>query len=154
GVLNSSSSALSFDTPTFAQQQNTLTQGSAGRDMGFSLKGYLLDDRLEYRAGVFDGQRQAATPQGAGSRNSPRAAARLQYDVFDVEKGYTYVGTNRGAKKILAVGAWGDVQGDYRAWGADVMADIPIGKDAATLETDYIYYNGGKQFQQVVGGVA
>jgi hypothetical protein len=154
GVLNSSSSTLSFDAPTFGTLQSSLEQGSSGRDVGFQLKGYLVSDRLEYRAGVFAGQRQGPTPQGAGSRNSPRAAARVQYDVFDTEKGYTYVGTNRGAKKILAFGIWGDSQGDFKAYGSDVMADIPVGKDAVTLETDYLFYDGGKQFQQVIGGVA
>jgi hypothetical protein len=154
GVLNSSSSTLSFEAPTFGQQQVTSVQGSGGRDIGFGLKGYLAGDHLEYRTGVFAGQRQAATTQGASSRNSPRVAARIQYDFFDTERGYTYVGTNRGARKILAVGAWGDTQGDFEAYGADVMADIPIGKDAVTAEADTLLYDGGKQFQQIVGGVA
>jgi hypothetical protein len=153
GVLDSSSSNLTFDAPSFGTQQNAFVQGSSGRDVGVQLKGYLLAEHLEYRAGVFDGVREPATPAGAGSRNSFRAAARLQYDVFDVEKGYTYVGTNRGAKKILAIGAWGDAQGDFKAWGADVMADIPVGKDAVTLEADYLYYNGGSEFQTVVGSI-
>jgi hypothetical protein len=154
GVLNSSSSTVSFDTPTFGQQQVRSTQSSAGRDVGFGIKGYLAEDHLEYRTGVFAGQRQAATTQVAASRSSPRVAARLQYDFCDTEKGYTYVGTNRGARKILAVGAWGDTQGDFEAYGADVMADIPIGKDAVTAEADTLLYDGGKQFQQIVGGVA
>jgi hypothetical protein len=155
-VLTGSPSALTFDIPSFGQQQGSVTGSSAGRDIGFALKGYLLEDRLEYRAGVFEGQRRgaaAAPGSGASSRNSPRAAARLQYDFLDKEKGYTYVGTNRGGKSILAVGAWGDTQGDYRAYGFDVFADIPIGKNAVTAETDYLLYDGGKQFQQVVGGV-
>jgi hypothetical protein len=153
GVLNSSSSTLSFDAPAFGQQQVTVTGSSSGRDAGLGLKGYLLDERLEYRAGVFSGQRQAATAAGASARNSPRAAARLQYEFLDKEKGYTYVGTNRGAKSILAVGAWGDTQGDYRAWGGDVMADTPFGKNAVTAECDYLFYDGGQQFTSVVGGV-
>jgi hypothetical protein len=153
GVLNSSSSTLSFDAPAFGQQQVAVTGSSAGRDTGFGLKGYLLDERLEYRTAILSGQRQAATASGAGSRNSPRAAGRLQYDFLDKEKGYTYVGTNRGTKSILAVGAWGDTQGDFKAWGADVMADIPVGKNAVTAEADYLYYDGGKQFTAVVSGV-
>jgi hypothetical protein len=159
GVLNSSSSTLSFDAPTFGTQQSSLIGGNSGRDTGFALKGYVLGDHLEYRAGVFSGQREGSSAQtaplgnAAGSRNALRAAARLQYDFFDNEKGYTYAGTNRGAKKILVVGAWGDTQGDYKAYGADAMADIPIGKDAVTAEADYLHYDGGTQFQQVVGGV-
>jgi phosphate-selective porin O/P len=154
GILDSSSSVLSFDAPSFGQQQVAATGSSSGRDVGFALKGYLAGDRLEYRAGVFSGQRQAATTQGAGSRNAPRFAARLQYDFFDIEKGYTYPGTNRGTKKILALGAWGDSQGDFRAYGADAMLDLPVvGKDALTVEVDYLHYDGGREFPQVSGGV-
>ncbi len=155
GVLNSSSSNLSLDTPTFGLQQNAFVQASAGRDAGFALKGYLADDHLEYRAGVYSGQRQppGQPPGAAGSRNSPRLAVRLQYDVFDPEKGYTYIGTNLGSRRVLALGAWGDSQGNFQAAGADVFADIPVGKDAVTAEADYLYYDGSKQFVQVSGGV-
>ena len=160
GVLNSSSSNLSFDTPTFGQGQVSVIAGNAGRDYGFGLKGYLAGDHLEYRADVFDGQRQNTRNQppplgpAAGSRNSFRVAARLQYDFFDVEKGYVYVGTNRGTRKILALGAWGDTQGDYKAYGADIFADIPVvGKDAVTAEADVLSYDGGTQFQATVAGV-
>jgi len=85
GVLTSSPTNLSFDTPALGQQQSALTGSSAGRDMGLALKGYLIGERLEYRVGVFAGQRQTAqAPPGnaAGSRNSPRGAARIQYDSF------------------------------------------------------------------------
>jgi hypothetical protein len=155
-ALTGSSSNLSFDGATFCLLENSFTQSTAGRDVGVSLKGYLAGDRLEYRAAVFSGQRQGPAPAGepAGSRNSPRFAARLQYDVFDPEKGYFYTGTNRGLRRILALGAWGDTQGDFRAGGADVFADIPVGRNAVTAEADYFYYDGGRQFTQVVGGVA
>jgi len=146
-VLTGSMATMSLDGGNFVQQQTASTQSNGGRDLGFQLKGYLAGDHLEYRAGVFTGQRLT------GSRNSPRFAARAQYDFFDAEKGYTYVGTNRGSKKILAVGAWGDAEGNYRAYGADAMLDLPVGKDAVTVETDWIKYDGGKQFTQVVGGV-
>src|SRR5262245_51346918 len=150
-VLTGSSSVLSFDSPTFGQQQTGPLQGSSGRDVGLQLKGYILGERLEYRVGVFDGQRQPATPAGAGSRNPFRSSARVQYNFFDIEKGYTYVGTNRGAKKILVVGAWGDTQGDYRGYGADINADIPIGKDAVTAEFDYLLYDGGRELLATSG---
>ncbi len=159
GVVASSPAILAFDSPTFGSQQATATGSTNGRDWGLGLKGYLVGDHLEYRVGAFAGQRQGQTTQAAplgpaaGSRNAFRAAARVQYNVFDAEKGYTYVGTNRGTKKILAVGGWGDVQGDFKAYGADLFADIPIGKDAVTAEADYGYFDGGKQFQQIAGGV-
>jgi hypothetical protein len=93
GVLNSSSSTMSFDTPTYGQQQVTATGSTAGRDYGAGFKGYVIDGgRLEYRAAVFDGQRLTTTAQpaplgpAAGSRNSFRAAGRVQYDFLDTER--------------------------------------------------------------------
>jgi hypothetical protein len=151
-VLTSTSATLAVEGGTFVQQQNAATVSNTGRDYGVGLKGYLADDRLEYRAGVFSGQRQATAAQppplgsAAGARNAFRAAARVQYDFFDTEKGYTYVGTSRGTKRILAVGGWGDFQGDYKGYGADAVADIPIGKDAVTSEVDYLRFDGGRQF--------
>jgi hypothetical protein len=158
-VLTSTTGVLSLAGGTFVQQQNAVTGSSTGRDWGFALEGYLVNDHLEYRAGVFSGQRQGVSAQepplgpAAGSRNSYRAAARIQYDVFDTEKGYVYVGTNRGGRTILAIGGWGEFQGDYKAYGADVMGDFPTGKSGAvTFEADYICYDGGTQFQQIVNG--
>ena len=39
------------------------------------MKGYLLGDRLEYRAGAFDGHRQPATASGAGRVRFPMTHA-------------------------------------------------------------------------------
>lgn len=160
GVLNSSSSGLSYDTPTFGLQQVTATGSTAGRDYGIGFKGYVIDGgRLEYRVAAFDGSRLTTTAQPAplgpeaGSRNSFRAAARVQYDFLDTERAYTYVGSNLGRKKILVLGAWGDTQGDFSAYGADAMVDVPLGPGAVTAEVDYLHYDGGSQFNQVVGGI-
>jgi hypothetical protein len=153
-VLTSSSSPMTVDVGNFVQQQNALTGSSGGRDVGFAFKGYLAGDHLEYRAGVFDGQRSAASSAGAGSRNSPRFASRLQWNFFDTEKGYTYAGVNRGAKKILAVGGWADAQGDYLGWGADANLDWPLGKvGSINAEVDYTAFDGGRQFTSVAAGV-
>ncbi|MEP6801185.1 MAG: porin [Acidobacteriota bacterium] len=151
-VLTSTSSTLACDGASFVQQQNAATAGNGGRDVGLALKGYLQEDRLEYRAGVFDGQRAAATGT-SGSRNAPRFAGRVQYDFLDVEKGYTYVGTNRGSRKIVVVGGWADGQGDFLAWGADAAMDLPVAGGAATAELDYAFFDGGRQFLQTAGGV-
>src|SRR6478672_3230764 len=153
-VLTSSSSPMTVDVGNFVQQQNALTGSSGGRDVGFAFKGYLAGDHLEYRAGVFDGQRSTAGSAGAGSRNSPRFASRLQWNFFDTEKGYTYAGVNRGAKKILAVGGWADAQGDYLGWGADANLDWPLGKvGSVNAEVDYTAFDGRRQFTSVAAGV-
>jgi len=127
---------------------------SGGRDVGFAFKGYLAGDHLEYRAGVFDGQRSTAGSAGAGSRNPPRFASLLHWNSVDTEKGYTYAGVNRGAKKILAVGGWADAQGDYLGWGADANLDWPLGKvGSVNAEVDYTAFDGRRQFTSVAAGV-
>ena len=154
--LTSTASFLSYDIGQFAIQGNGIMKGTGGRDYGLGVVGWLLDDKLEYRTGVFQGNRNPASPQvgttfgpAAGSRNSFRVAGRVMYDFWDSEKQtftYTYAGTNRGTKKILAIGGWGDGQDSYKAYGGDFMFDYPIGKDAVTFEFDYNHYEGGNNF--------
>jgi hypothetical protein len=80
--------------------------GSDGRDTGVQARGYFFDDRLEYRAAIASGLREA------GSRNAFRKVGRLHYNFFDKEVCNlpSCAGSNFGAKKILAVGAACDTQ--------------------------------------------
>lgn len=156
--LTATGSFLAFDIGTWTLQGNGIMKGNGGRDYGVGLHGYVADDRLEYRLAAFDGNRNPTSTQpaplgpAAGSRNSYRIAGRLQYDFFDKEKGdnilgkYIYAGTNRGLKKIVAVGAWGDGQLDYKAYGGDIFFDWPILKDAVSFQFDYEHFEGGAFF--------
>src|SRR4029077_19378411 len=93
--LTSTASFLSYDIGTWAIQGNTVMKGTGGRDFGFGLAGWLVDDHLEYRIGAFDGTRNPTTPQpapvgggtplgpAAGSRNPYRVAGRIMYDFWD-----------------------------------------------------------------------
>jgi hypothetical protein len=154
--LTSTASFLSFDIGQYAIQGNGIMKGTGGRDYGFGVLGWLLDDKLEYRTGIFQGNRNPASPQlgtplgpEAGSRNSFRIAGRVNYDFLDSEKQtftYTYAGTNRGTKSVIAVGGWGDGQDSYKAYGGDFIVDLPIAKDAVTFEFDYNHYEGGSNF--------
>ena len=143
---------LGFDSPTWAQQQGAALQANGGRDYGVGFNGYLLDDHFSYRVGVFSGTRQPAVtlpaPVGLAAccRNSPRWAGRFVYDVFDSEKGYTYQGTYRGTKKVLAIAGVVDRQGSYEGFGGDIFFDWPIGPGAVTVEADYFHYSGWGKF--------
>ncbi|HEY6929429.1 MAG TPA: hypothetical protein VJA66_07125 [Thermoanaerobaculia bacterium] len=157
--LTGTTSFLSLDIGTWALQGNGVMKGNGGRDYGAGFHGYFLDGHFEYRLAAFDGNRNPTTPQpaplgpAAGSRNSYRYAGRVQYDFLDPEEGdnivgkYVYAGTNRGTRKILALGAWGDGQGDYKAYGGDVFFDYPlVGKDGLTAQFDYSHFEGGNDF--------
>ena len=138
---SSAASLVSMDYGTFSFQESAPTQSSVGRDTGFQAKGYFADDHLEYRAGVYSGFR------APGVKNSFRFTGRVQYDVFDVEKGQFYAGTYFGKKKILAIGGSYDAQNDYSAYAGDVFFDFPVGGgNGITAQADYIHYDGGNTF--------
>jgi hypothetical protein len=147
--LTSTASLTALDFGTWEIQGNTLLQGNGGRDYGIGANGYLAGNHLSYRLGIFDGARRGTTAQtaplgaAAGSRNSFRFAGRVNYDFFDTEKGYTYVGSNNGARKVVAIGGWYDTQMSYQAYGADGIFDWPIAKNAIKVEVDFKHYNSG-----------
>jgi hypothetical protein len=143
--LEQSVRQLTLDYGSFSFLSNSLTQSSVARDTGFQAKGYLADDRLEVRVGAFQGRREG------GSRNSFRSAGRVQYNFFDTEKGQFYPGTYLGTKKVLAVGAGYDLQGDYRAYAADIFLDLPVrGGDGVTAQVDFIRWDGGETFPSLL----
>src|SRR5512140_1779365 len=138
---SSAHNLITMDYGTWSFQESGPTQSSTGRDTGFQAKGFLADDHLEYRAGAYSGFRNV------GVKNSFRFAGRLQYNVFDVEKGQFYTGMYFGKKKILAIGAGYDAQSDYSAYAGDVFFDFPVGGgNGLTAQADYIHYDGGDTF--------
>lgn len=147
--LTRAPSFLPVDIGAFTTLGNSLELGSGTRDTGMGIHGYLGDGRLEYRLAALEGRRQSSDsipPGAAGSRNPYRVAGRLNYDFFDLEYADTvpskffYPGTNLGAKKVVAIGAWGDGQGPYKAYGADFMFDWPVARDAVTATGDYEHF--------------
>jgi Skp family chaperone for outer membrane proteins len=145
-ILTSVATFLALDLPTWPQQEGTILELNGGRDYGAGLNGALLDDHLTYRTGIFEGYRQPAVAPNAGARNSLFFAGRVQYDVFDTEYVYSYVGTNLGKKKVLAFGGWYQAQNSYKGWGGDAFFDWPVlDGDAVTVEADYMHYDGHGQ---------
>ena len=113
-----------------------------GRDAGAQLRGLVLANHLEYRAGLFQGRRNAGTMDSVGSQNFFRFAARLQVNLLDPETGFFYAGTYLGTKKVLSFGATVDLQDDYVHWGADAIADLPLGPGALTAQVNVAHYDG------------
>jgi hypothetical protein len=135
--------------------QNTNSFGAAtppvGRDLGVQVRGLVVDGHIEYRVGLWQGQRNAAVGTAGppavivdqSARNFFRTAARLQINIFDPETGYFYGGTYLGAKKILSLGASYDFQSDYKAYAADAFLDMPLGPGIVTAQVDYSHWDGG-----------
>jgi hypothetical protein len=142
--MQSPASYYSADISALACVSNSATGSSALRDMGFAARGYFFDDRLQYRAGVFQGQRDA------NAHNALRTSAYLQYDFFDREKGYSYVGTALGKSRILALDAGIDKQGGYRAYTANLANDTPVrGGDEIGVNLQYFHFDGRRKFLNI-----
>ncbi|MBW2099587.1 MAG: hypothetical protein JRG68_02300 [Deltaproteobacteria bacterium] len=114
-----------------------------GRDDGVTLWGNILDDKLQYRFMVADGEDE----DGRNPDDNLRFAGRLSYNFFDAETKWFNAGTYLGKKRILAVGCGGDTQQDlilngqeedYQGWTVDVHYDQPTGNGALTFAAAYI----------------
>lgn len=148
-ALKAAGSQFALDTSAYNYLQQTATGSTGGnRDTGFLARGYLADQRLEYRVGTFQGVRLA------GSHNSFRVAGFVQYEFLDKENldvpGTVYStslpGSYLGDKKVLAVGGGFDTQMDYRYYSGHLYASIPAGDGAIEGTFQYQYLNGGTTF--------
>jgi hypothetical protein len=142
----SAASLLALDYGPYTFNESVPTTSRTGRDYGVQARGYLADDHLEYRAGVFQGVR------GLNNTNAFRYHGRLAYYVFGPETTYFYRGTSLGKTQTLSIGGSVDRQnGDlvgggsatYKNYGADLFWDQPIaGGDGFTLQADYNSIDG------------
>ena len=128
------------------QQGNSFGSSASpvGRDVGVQLRGLVLGGLLEYRAGLFQGLRQAATPTESPGRNFFRTTARVQVNLFDPETGFFYAGSYLGTKKVLSFGASLDFQDHYYYVAGDVFADLPVGPGLLTGQLNVIHLDGGE----------
>lgn len=134
--LQSAASLLPIDYSPYTFANSGPTQSNVGRDTGLQAKGYLLGNKLEYRAGVFQGARDQQDRE-------LRFTGRLQYNFLDPETSFFYTGTYLGKKKVLAIGAGIDRQDGYTGQAFDVFFDHPVAGGAITSQAGYIEYDGG-----------
>lgn len=143
-TMQSTVNYFTLDLSPLTVVSNSATQSTGLRDMGFGARGFFLKDKMQYRFGVFQGQRDA------DARNSLRTAGYVQYDFFEPETGYTFMGTALGRKKILAVNAGFDAQGTYAAQSANVAFDLPVFQgDEVGGQFQFFHYDGGEKFTSI-----
>ena len=136
--LQSAASLLTTDYGPYSFVESGPTGERVGRDYGLRLRGYGADNHLEYRAGVYQGQR------GTNATNDLRYGARLMYSFFTPQVGLFYRGTSLGKTRTLSFGASYDSQEKYDSFGFDVFYDQPLGGgNAFTFQADYTNPDGG-----------
>jgi len=134
----SAATLLATDYGPYSFVESGPTGGRVGRDYGLRARGYLAENHLEYRAGVYQGVR------GVNAANDLRFAGRLMYSFFTPQVGLFYRGTSLGKTRTLALGASYDVQEKYDSVGADLFFDQPFGGgNGLVLQADYVNLDGG-----------
>lgn len=133
----SAASLLATDYGPYSFVWSAPLQARVGRDYGVRARGYVLNDRLEYRATVMQGTR------GPNATNSFRYLGRLMFNVFEAQKGLFYTGTTLGQKKLLSFGASYDKQEEYETVGVDAFYDQPLGNgNGVTAQIDWSSLDG------------
>jgi uncharacterized protein YdeI (BOF family) len=147
--------------------------GYIGRDDGVAAVGSLLDGKLSYSVGAFEGNtafKIAGVPIGVRTGSDGLMyAGRVQVDFWDAEPGYYGTGNYLGAKDILAVGVAGRYQkggsvgtsagtgvpvtvansttGDYSSYSVDFLLEKKdVGPGAVSLEAAYYDYDTDNVF--------
>lgn len=146
-ALQSAASLYSWDYFANSFRHNTSFGSSGnpvGRDLGVQLRGLLADGLVEYRAGLFQGLREAPTATEVGSQNSFRVAARLQLNLLDAEAGFFYGGTYLGTKRIASLGVSYDFQDSYKHISGDAFLDMEVGQGVLTAQVNVVHWNGNE----------
>ncbi|HEY0905871.1 MAG TPA: porin [Methylophilus sp.] len=145
---------LAWQYPFVSNYANKTT----GRDDGVAVWGKLLEGRLIYNVGAYEGNtlgtRTLGTPTGS---DQLKYAGRLQYDFWTPNGAPAfYTGsTTFGTADVLSIGIAGQAQqngavsttamGDYKAWNVDFLMEKVIGSSGAvTLEGAYYKYDTDK----------
>jgi hypothetical protein len=129
----------------------------ATRDVGVAIRGLILDDRIYYRLGVFNGVQTiptttvgTVTTPGLNPGDAPRFVGMLRFNIAGKEEGYAFCQVCFAATPIISIGGSVDFQanafrgsaprgptlsnkttgmGSWTTVYADVFADIPFPGD-------------------------
>ena len=143
------------------QQTGTGQTNTAFREPGIESHGWLLDKRLGYRVGLYNGVRgTSGDPLGPLNPDGiPRIAGYVHLNLLESEeRGFLYQGVYFSDKPILSIGVGTNYQpksvrnvspttgaaiagvSDYRGTAADVFLEYPFPGDQA-INAQFAFYN-------------
>jgi len=141
-----------------------------GRDDGVVAWGDVLDGKLGYSIGAFQGRtfgigsltEDEARADDIKASDHVMVAGRLQYDFWDAEPGYYGTGNYLGAKDILSLGVAARYQqqgvltltgiGDYSSYNVDFLMEKRLpGAGAVSVEAAYYKYDTGSVIKSEQG---
>jgi hypothetical protein len=123
--LQSSPKIAELDASTYSSLQDKVFGTFSGRDFGANLRGFVLDEALEYRLGLFTGKTVNSKGGVPGYSEPMRVTGRFNYSFFDKEKDANYVDTYLGKGQYLSLGGGFDFQSAYKSFGVDAFLGLP-----------------------------
>jgi hypothetical protein len=137
--LQSAATLLAMDYAPYSFIEAGPLSANVGRDTGLELRGLFAENRVEYRAGMFQGYRKSANDSDAF-----RGMIRVAVHPFKTgSTAYFTHGTMLGKARTLSIGGTADFQKDYTAIHGDAFFEQPVSDGAATLQVDVAQYDGG-----------
>jgi hypothetical protein len=165
-VRNNYVSAGGLNTVDFHSLTIKFPTGRAFRDMGVEARGLLLDDKIYYRAGIFQGiaSKAAVTDPAApvpaiNDADAPRVTANVRYNIAGKEDAYAFPGIYFAKDPVINVGVGVDWQHESYGPGsqhlglsADVFVEYPTAVDQELVAAAaFMHYEDAPI---LVGGVA
>ena len=157
--------AIGLHALDYHGQLVVLPAGKIFRDTGVQVRGMLLDDRLHYRLGIFEGVRAGAQVLPAGSpmlpvlndSGLPRLAAQVRYNLLGAEPDFFLKGIYFSTTPLISFGVGTDLQPKavyvnnvpktYFALSADAFAEYPFSaQDELIAKAQLLYYGKGTNY--------
>jgi hypothetical protein len=134
------------------------------RDTGVQFRGVLLNDKLAYRLGIFEGVRNtppaappvmgAPAPVVLNEAGLPRITGQVRFNALGAENDFFLKGIYFSPTPIISIGVGADVQSKavvvvdeaktYSAISADVFAEYPFSADDELIfKANFVKYGKG-----------
>ncbi len=127
----------------------------ANRSTGLQARGWLLDKKIGFRGGIFEGQQPTSLATGPNPKRYPAFALLTNFDIIGTEEGgYLYPAVKWGKDPILSVGVAGTYQSkalrtnkglaNQRSLNGTVYFNYPLSEQQEFIAClgGYLYGNG------------
>jgi hypothetical protein len=163
--------AIGLNAIDYHGQLIRLPAGKIWRDTGVQVRGLLLQDRLHYRLGIFEGVRNGAqvfdppppntmappTPPALNDAGLPRVTGQLRYNLMGSEADFFLKGIYFSPTPLISFGVGADLQhnavyvgadpGTYFALSVDAFVEYPFSADDEVIvKANFFHYSDGRSW--------
>lgn len=148
---------LGIDYNLGANKLMTPNDRAFWRDDGIEVRGLLFDGLIDYRVGLFRGERESGTT-GINRDDNMRTTGMVMINLADAQPGFFYNMNSLGALKVLSFGGGYDYVGnsnaeDGKAWNLFALLEQPLGPGRIVASAAYYDWDGPNYGRSTTNGV-